>query len=91
VARVPTKDGASVLRRRWDMDDKPPIKMATQKPKSSQKSMPQKPTSNPMIHDMIAVRLRNYYSQMAEEPIPERFTELLKQLDAQSAKTKKKE
>jgi Anti-sigma factor NepR len=39
-----------------------------------------------LIHDMLGQKLKAYYAEIASEPIPERLTALLAQLEAQSAK-----
>ncbi len=38
------------------------------------------------IHDMLGDKLKAYYAQVASEPIPDRLTDLLAELEAQSAK-----
>ena len=43
---------------------------------------------HPPVYDIIAARLRDYYDDVAKQPVPDRFVELLNQLEA---KTKKKE
>jgi hypothetical protein len=72
------------------MDDKPPTKAAMQKPGKSKKTMLQNPAPAPPIHDFIGAKLKSFYAQIANEPVPERFTELLKKLDAQSQNEQKK-
>jgi Anti-sigma factor NepR len=42
-----------------------------------------KPTSaRPEVSDLIGQRLRNYYQSVAQEPVPDRFLDLLNQLEA---------
>ncbi len=43
---------------------------------------------HPPVYDIIAARLRDYYDDVAKQPVPDRFVELLNQLEA---KTKKKD
>lgn len=47
-----------------------------------------KTSAKPQVSDLIGQRLRNYYQEVASEPIPDRFMDLLNQLDAASAKKK---
>ena len=42
----------------------------------------------PPIYDMIGKRLRDYYDGVAAQPVPERFLDLLKQLESKTS-TKK--
>jgi hypothetical protein len=41
------------------------------------------------VERAIGSRLRAYYDEVAREPVPERFTELLKRLDAPESEKKK--
>lgn len=36
---------------------------------------------NPQVFDMIGRRLKDYYETVASQPVPDRFLDLLKQLD----------
>jgi hypothetical protein len=72
------------------MDHKMQMDVAIQKTKKSKKSMQQKDIAAPPFHDFVGMKLKSYYSQIASEPIPDRFTELLKQLDMQTDADKKK-
>lgn len=50
-----------------------------------------KPTpvsAKPEVSDLIALRLRKLYDTVAEQPVPDRFMDLLNQLDAASASKK---
>jgi Anti-sigma factor NepR len=40
--------------------------------------------SKPQISDIIGRRLRTYYDEVAAQPVPERFLDLLEQLEAKS-------
>ena len=40
-------------------------------------------SADPLVQAAIGVRLRSYYEEVASQPIPDRFVELLKQLDEQ--------
>ena len=44
-----------------------------------------KTSAKPQVSDLIGQRLRNFYDEVASEPIPDRFMDLLNQLDAASA------
>ncbi len=44
--------------------------------------------SKPEVSDLIARRLRNYYDTVAEQPVPDRFLDLLSQLEAASTPKK---
>lgn len=59
-------------------------------PKDTEKVMDLDRTSlairaQPLVHDIIALRLREYYDEIAKQPVPDRFVELLKRLDARIA------
>ena len=47
-----------------------------------------KTSAKPQVSDLIGQRLRNYYEEVANEPIPDRFMDLLNQLDAARAAKK---
>jgi hypothetical protein len=72
------------------MDDKPPMDAAARKPKKNKTRMAHTSIPAPPFHDFIGAKLKSFYAQIADEPIPDRFTELLKQLDAQSQNERKK-
>jgi Anti-sigma factor NepR len=72
------------------MDDKSVLATAAQKPKKSKKNMPQTIVPTPPFHDLIGAKLRSFYAQIASEPVPDRFTELLKKLDTQTQSEEKK-
>jgi Anti-sigma factor NepR len=44
--------------------------------------------AKPEVSDLIGQRLRNYYEEVANEPVPDRFLDLLNQLEAASAAKK---
>ena len=44
--------------------------------------------AKPEVSDLIAQRLRKYYDAVAEQPVPDRFLDLLSQLDAASDQKK---
>ena len=44
--------------------------------------------AKPEVSDLIAQRLRKYYDAVAEQPVPDRFLDLLSQLEAASAPKK---
>jgi Anti-sigma factor NepR len=72
------------------MDDKTPMDAAIRKVKKTGKSMQRNDSPAPPFHDFVGAKLKSYYAQIASEPIPDRFTELLKQLDTQTEAGKKK-
>lgn len=73
------------------MDDKPKMDAVIRKPKKTKKTMQQRnDISAPPFHDFVGAKLKSYYAQITSEPIPDRFTELLKQLDSQTRGEKKK-
>ncbi len=41
--------------------------------------------SKPPVYDMIGRRLREFYDDVAQQPVPDRFVELLKRLDANTS------
>ncbi len=66
-------------------DDKQKPKTA----KSGNKNETMKPTSTmPEVSDLIGQRLRNYYEEVAKEPVPDRFLDLLHELEVASAAKK---
>jgi hypothetical protein len=38
--------------------------------------------ARPEVSDLIGERLRSFYEEVAKQPVPDRFVELLKQLEA---------
>lgn len=40
----------------------------------------------PPVYHMIGSRLRDYYDEVAKQPVPDRFVDLLNQLEAKTAK-----
>ena len=47
------------------------------------------PTSaKPQVSDLIGQRLRKFYNEVAEQPVPDRFLDLLSQLEDASAPKK---
>ena len=43
-------------------------------------------TPDPVVEEAISLQLRKLYDDVASEPVPDRFTELLKQLEQQDGK-----
>ena len=41
--------------------------------------------TQPEIYDLIGQRLRNYYDEVAKQPVPDRFMDLLNQLEAKTS------
>ena len=44
--------------------------------------------NQPEIYDLIGQRLRNYYDEVAKQPVPDRFMDLLNRLEAKTASKK---
>lgn len=44
--------------------------------------------AQPEIYDLIGQRLRNFYDEVAQQPVPDRFVDLLNQLEAKSSQKK---
>jgi hypothetical protein len=42
---------------------------------------PHLPRAHQAVQDELGTKLRQYYADMIEEPVPDRFLELLKQLE----------
>lgn len=40
----------------------------------------------PPVYDIIGRRLREYYDEVAREPVPDRFLELLNRLESKTSK-----
>ena len=45
-------------------------------------------SGKPPVHDMIGRRLRDYFDEVAKQPVPDRFVELLNQLDSKTSSKK---
>ena len=56
----------------------------TNKPAKKTESMTYSAAAKPQISDIIGRRLRTYYDEVAAQPVPDRFLELLEQLEAKS-------
>ena len=41
-------------------------------------------SGKPPVYDMIGRRLRDYFDEVAKQPVPDRFVELLNQLDSKT-------
>jgi hypothetical protein len=46
-------------------------------------------SAKPDVSDLIGQRLRKYYDAVAEQPVPDRFMDLLNQLEAAASSPKK--
>lgn len=66
-------------------DNKKTPKMA--KPNKKIEKMNHAP-NQPEIYDLIGQRLRNYYDEVAKQPVPDRFMDLLNQLEAKTSSKK---
>ena len=45
-------------------------------------------TGKPHVYDMIGKKLRDYFDEVAKQPVPDRFVELLRQLEAKTSPNK---
>jgi anti-sigma factor NepR-like protein len=59
----------------------------TKKTEKKTEKMNQTP-AQPEIHDLIGQRLRSFYDEVSKQPVPDRFVELLNQLEAKSSPKK---
>ncbi len=67
------------------MDDKVnKKKRGTKKSMSEQTKLTVGASGKPRVYDIIGTRLRGYFDEVVKQPVPDRFLELLKQLDATS-------
>ena len=64
-------------------DKKPGVKKRVEN-----RVIPMKTSSKPEVIDLIGQRLRKYYDEIADQPVPNRFMQLLDQLD-EAANSKK--
>ena len=55
----------------------------TKKTEKKIEKMDHAPTQ-PEIYDLIGQRLRSFYDEVAQQPVPDRFVDLLNQLEAKS-------
>jgi hypothetical protein len=46
-------------------------------------------SAKPEVSDLIGQRLRKYYDSVAEQPVPDRFMDLLNQLEAAASLKKR--
>jgi Anti-sigma factor NepR len=46
------------------------------------------PSTKPEVADLIGQKLRTFYDDIAKQPVPDRFVELLNQLEAASTRKK---
>jgi Anti-sigma factor NepR len=56
---------------------------------SKKKDSMQHPLAKPEVSDLIGERLRSFYDDVAKQPVPDRFLDLLNQLQAASSPEKK--
>ena len=56
---------------------------------SKKQNQMHKTLARPEVSDLIGERLRTFYEEVAKQPVPDRFVDLLKQLDAASPSEKK--
>lgn len=42
----------------------------------------------PHVYDLIGRRLRDFYDEVAQQPVPDRFVELLQRLDSKTSPKK---
>jgi len=61
--------------------------MRSAKKNAKMKKIPAGP-AKPLVSDLIGQRLRTYYDEVAKQPVPDRFLDLLNQLEANSAPKK---
>ena len=67
------------------VDDKKTIRKALSSGEKNEKMI--QISAKPHVSDLIGQRLRNYYEEVAKQPVPDRFTDLLKRLvEASSVK-----
>ena len=70
-------------------DDKKTPKTAKPNKKTEKKIEKMNHAPNqPEIYDLIGQRLRNYYDEVAKQPVPDRFMELLNRLEAKASSKK---
>jgi hypothetical protein len=63
------------------------VKPSNNKTEKKIEKMNHAPTQ-PEIYDLIGQRLRNFYDEVAQQPVPDRFVDLLNQLEAKSSHKK---
>jgi Anti-sigma factor NepR len=71
------------------MDDEEKKKGMAAKPGKKIETMIQA-SAKPEVSDLIGQRLRNFYDEVAQQPVPDRFMDLLNQLEAASSTKKSK-
>ena len=59
-------------------------KHGSKKSMSEQTKLAVAASGKPQVYDIIGTRLRGYFDEVAKQPVPDRFLELLKQFDATS-------
>ncbi len=65
------------------MVDNQNTKSKAKKPSKKNETM-NHTSARPEVSDLIGQRLRNYYDEVAKQPVPDRFLDLLNQLEAAS-------
>jgi Anti-sigma factor NepR len=61
------------------------------KKQNSKKSKLLQNTAKPEVTDLIGQRLRSFYEEVASRPVPDRFRDLLKQLEEAEQDPKNKD
>jgi hypothetical protein len=69
-------------------DDKKTPKTAKPDKKTEKIEKMNRSPAQPEIYDLIGQRLRNYYDEVAKQPVPDRFMDLLSQLEAKTSSKK---
>lgn len=70
------------------MGDDNTRKSKAKKPAPTSESVMQVP-AHPQVSDLIGRRLRSYYDEIAKQPVPDRFLDLLQQLESTEASKRK--
>ena len=62
--------------------------MTDNRKKEGRKEATTRLSSKPEVSDLIGQRLKKFYNEVAEQPVPDRFLDLLSQLEAASSEKK---
>ncbi|MEY4482691.1 MAG: Anti-sigma factor NepR [Verrucomicrobiota bacterium] len=71
------------------MADKRPeksMKLGNREAGHTEPNMPDRTAGKIAMHNLLGDKLRAYYNEVASEPVPARFSQLLKELEAASRK-----
>ncbi|MBC8035753.1 MAG: hypothetical protein H7X89_00830 [Rhizobiales bacterium] len=70
----------------WFMDDADGKKKNKEAKERMNRTRLAAPGVKPPVYDIIGRRLREYYDEVSQQPVPDRFVELLNRLESKTSK-----